>query len=872
MKKPFIKILVFTCMLFSITSCFSSGDGNGDDSSLSLDELVPSQIDTSATDSIPGFESLKKTKVESKEKIKCESSESLSYSQNNAILGFGETIKTLGELNVVGDSFSDNVYQDIYAVGNTGSFLGLTYCQNVEKEYNFGDAKCNIFDSQIKMIDSFSVETSMHSGAFVLLKSSDGLNWEREIYLTNINRKSIFYAPDSSDVIKGTYYKLINLVEFRWMDGYRTETTGILWWTESHEVPNYINFTYKEEFIIYMCNTHPNLKFECGRTSTITFDENEYTKEEISLLQNSTTMTDGSVSTTYIDVIPTSNYVTYTYNYTGPSGTKNGSFHEAKRFDEPGKYEFESADKLGNIQRNTLFIFDLKDDNGFSQLFGEGVCDESKRMFDLTKLVPVYLINKDINLKAIDSFCPARYGSISYFKDENAIANNQFEILKSFNGDRDSYSTTLNRQGYYVLNFQNCDLATTSGDVLQYTFTLYVSGNVYYAPSVNYTMLKDSSRINQLSTKAYGVSLMTTGGGSYQFIFPYSQDFVEEAYNLAVEIEELSVEIIDHNGDKNYFYKSIDNPYVKTNYVNKVALYEAINKYADLNLSVVYLENDIDFATSIIEPDDLSDLSNRAIKNTVRVITNERVLKAMQTGEVYLNNFKFTQVANYEVDSVKATKSNGQEVVIPFDTNIDTIFNENEKLEITESNWNGTKKYKAIYSQNNSCEIKAVCNGLNRIFNFSNKGESFSFKTFKFASISDEFDSQTLIAVNNGKTRDVFSMEEIRGLALPKGKYEITFINRNNQTFDIKIECTNELSGEVDSIDNFNHDPLRASVPTRPDGNVEDISSTTVAQNILYILLLFGVAVVSSGASIGGTYYFLKMKNVKGGKGKNDKK
>lgn len=866
MKKIFIKTFVLMGMLFSIMSCSGSSGEKGDSSSLSLDDLVPSQIDNSVIDNIAGFESLKKTKVETEENIKYESSQELSDEQKNKIIGFGETIRNLGELKVVGDSFSDNVYDGSYAVGNTGSFLGITYCQNVEKEYKFGDEKCNIFDSQIKLIDGFSVETPVHSGAFVLLKSSDGEKWEREIYSTNINRKSVFYTPNSDDVIRGTYYKLINLVEFRWMDGYRTETTGALWWKTTHEVPNYVNFTYKEEFVIYMCNTFPNLKFECGRTSSITFDENEYTKEEISLLQKSTTMTDGSVSTTYIDVIPMSNYVTYRYNYTGPSSTKSETLKEAKRFDKPGKYEFETTDKLGNIQRNTLFIFDLKDDNGFSQLFGEGVCDKSKRMFDLTKSVPVYLINKDINVKAIDSFCPARFGTIAYFKDENAIANNDFEILKSFNGDRNSYSTTLNRQGYYVMNFQNCDLSTTSGDILQYTFILYISSNIYYAPSVNYTMLKDFSRINQLLTKAFGVSLLTTGGGSYQFIFPYSQDFLEEAYNLAVDIEELSVEIVDHNGTKNYFYKSLDNPYIKTNYVSKLALYEAINKYADMNLSVIYLENDIDFATSIIEPDDLSDLSKRTIKNTVRVISNENVLQAMQTGDVYLNNFKFTQVANYEVDSVKATKSNGQEVAIPFDTNIDAIFNENEKLEITESNWNGNKKYNAIYSQNNACEIKAICNGSIRGFNYLNNGESFSFKTFSFVSVSDEFDNQTLVAVNNGKTRDLFSMKEIEGLSLPKGKYEITFINRNNQTFAFKIECTNELSSEVQSTDNFDHDPLRVRVPTRTDGNIEDVSTTKISQKIIYILLLFVVAIVSSSVSIGGTYYFLKKKNAKGGK------
>lgn len=123
MKKIFIKTFALMGMLFSIMSCSESGGENGDSSSLSLDDLVPSQIDNSVIDNIPGFESLKKTKVETKEKIKYEFFQEFSDELKNTIIGYGETIRTLGELKVVGDSFSDNAYNDAYAVRDTGSFF-----------------------------------------------------------------------------------------------------------------------------------------------------------------------------------------------------------------------------------------------------------------------------------------------------------------------------------------------------------------------------------------------------------------------------------------------------------------------------------------------------------------------------------------------------------------------------------------------------------------------------------------------------------------------------------------------------------------------------------------------------------------------------
>lgn len=852
--------LIFTGLLCFVSSgCDTSKNL---ELSLNIDDLVPGSIDNSMLQNIDGYDNFQKVVASTNKNVSAISVGNVDEEKSSTINGFKNIIGDLGELTFFGDSFECPEFDSSFAVGNTGRFLAFSYLQNIGKEYKFNDYKCNIFDCSENKIENYSIGTKARSGALVLLKSFDSTNWESEVYSTNINRRTIVFTPDGDDVYKGAYYKLLNLVEFRYLAGYKTTTTGILWWKETKEEPIYVNFRLLQEFDFFICTSSGNLRFECESTTSYSCEDSTLVKEEIELIQKSISMTNESVSTSYIDVDLLNPYASYTYSYEGKDGTDSGTLSESHRFTKPGKYEFESTNKLGKTQNVTLYIIDLGEDNGFSQFFGEGICDNSRRMFDLSKPLPVYMVGKQYELKDIPSYLPGRYGSIYYYKDENALSKNEFEIIKTYYNNHDSDSFNFEKQGYYILNFMNCEPSMSSGDVLQYTFSLYISNNIYYSPSVNYNLLRDGSRTNLLATKVYGVSLVTTGGGAYQFIFPYNKAYAQQAYELAVEIEELSVEIIDYNGEKCYFYKSVDNPFVKSNYINKVALYEAINKYADLNVSVVYLENDIQFATSIVEDDDLSNLVDKNLRNTVRVVSNENILKALQTTELYLNNFKFTQIADYEVNGIIAKNSNGVETNVPFDTSLDDLFSKNEKLEITEANWNGSKTYNAIYSKTNACLVKAQCNGDDKTFDITDDSKDFTYKTFKFISVNDDFDSQTLVAVSDGNTRSLFSMKEIEGLSLPKGDYQITLINRNQQTYRFKVKCTEEPVSETTS--SFNHDPLRVNMVRVTDGNVSDLTQNKFNINSLLPLFFVITIVVTAGATFAITFFVMKSKNKKG--------
>lgn len=830
-NKNFLLIFLAFNLSVGLYSCSSNEKEPRDP-----DHLVPSDIDDSVIKEINNYDDYQKYSAGSHSSVSFYCDQKLTETDESYIKGFKAKIGNLGELTFFGDSFENTQFQNELAIGNMGRFLAFSYLENVQKTYLFNDKESHIVDSQKKKIDNYSTGTEAHSGSLVLLKSSDSKTWNAETYITDINRKTVLFTPESDDVYKGTYYRLLNLVEFSYIAGYENVSSGFLWWKKVEEKPIYIYFQLIQSFDFFLCSSSSDLRFECGSLSTYSSENSSLTKEEIELVQKSISMTNNSVSTSYINVSLLNPYAKYSYFYEGKDGSDSGELNEPHKFTKPGKYRFVSTNKLGKTKETTLFLINLEDDKGFTQFFGEGICDDSKRIFDSSKPLPVYMIGKECKLPKISSYLPGRYGSIYYFEDDAALISRSSQSLKTYFDFREQDSLLLDKPGYYFFNFTNCDPSTSSGDVLQYTFSMYVSNNVYYSPSVNYNLLRDYHRTNLLATKVFGVSLPTAGGGSYQFIFPYAKNYLQKAYELAVEIEELSVEIVSNNKEKFYFYKSIDNPYVKTNYVNKTTLYEAINKYADLNVSVVYLENDIEYGTSIVEDESLSNLAGSSIRKTLRVVTDESVLQSLRTSELYLNGFKFTQVADYEVDNVVAMKENGDTLTIPFNTSAEDLFKDNGKFKITEKNWNGLKTYDAIFCRHNTSEIIAECNGSSKKFDISNKGLDFTFSTFRFTSVNDELDSQTLIAINDGKTRSVFSMKEIEGLALPKGKFFITAINRNHQTYQFTVTCIDGSSETTTT--SYNHDPLRAYLVKTTTGNVENLISENNKIDSKFLMLI----------------------------------
>lgn len=840
-KKIFTKIFCITlCGLF-ISSCGNDKKQEGTGTS-----LYPDEINESALSSIANYETLNKIRCEISISKKVDNADYKSEGDDTIASSLIPEIGKLGELKAVGDELDVFEFEGKNGVSSYGTVLGFTYLQDVKEKFTVGEREFSMVDSTQTELNSHPLGNKMGNGALIILKSFDKENWSREAVVTSTNRAYVTYFPSADDVKRGVYLKFINSVQFSFYSCTITTKSGTTMRKKKKEVPQYTIFNVTQEINAVVARNTSGIKFLCESVENTSINIDGLDEKEAKIIQNATSMTDGSTSTTYINaVIDETSSTSFSYQFVGKDDSYSATITSTQKFTKPGKYTFTITSFFGTVKTVTLYLMDKGEDMGFSQFFGSGVVDGTRRVFDATKTVPTFMVGKQFNIIQIPEYLPARYGNVYYYANETAIQNQEFEILKTFEGSREVYSDVMLRQGFYMFDFYNCDPSISSGDILHYSLIYYASQNTLYAPSVNYSLITNAARSNILATKVLSVALSTTGGGAYHFIYPYTEVYMQQAYELAVEIEELSVEIVEKNKEKHYFYKSAENPNVKVSYSNKTSLYEVINQYADKNVSVVYLENDMPFADKIVPTEDLTDILSRSLRNSVRVVESNEVLRDLRTGDIYLNDYKFAQVADFEVDSVSGIGEDETLYSIPFNTDLDTKFSKSEKIVITEKNWNGSKSYETIYSKNNTCIITAKEAKNTISINSSKDGNHISTTSFKFMSATDKYDSQTLIAVNNGSRRDVFSMDEITGLSLPKGKSEIEVINRNGQTYSFEVECLVGPTEEEETVNNFDHDPLRSKVINH-EVNDDTVAKKTITLTYLIFFIIIGAVALGT--------------------------
>lgn len=828
-------VSIFVCS-FSLSACEGENKGSTEPEKKEF-ELIPEVIDDKALQTISGYDELEKKQIVSHVSRGAYDEDVHEESESEMIHSFVENIEQYTSLSVFGDNFDVIDYEGKTGVPFSGSMIGFVFLQDISKTYMVNDKTIELNDAQEKNASSYNFVENFRNGAFIILKSADQENWAVETTVLSANRSYVVYYPDSKDVINGIYYQFISAAQFRFISHYETRTSGILWWKKTWEEPIYTKFNVIEKYDVVVAENSVDIRFTCESIDTSTISDDDISEEEINILQNSTTMTNGSTSTSYIKA--EFNGVEHTVNYKFINSEKmiQGSINQTTTFTESGKYVFSLKTFFGEEKEITLYLLNLGEDKGKTMFFGDGIVDDSMRIYDPTKMVQTYLIGKTYKLIALPEYVPARYGNIYYFKSEADLKLGNGQMIKAFDGSREVCNDVFSMQGYYAFDFFNCNPATSSGDILHYTFVYYASGNSSYAPFVNYGLITNPARSCLLATKVIAVSLPTAGGGSYQFIYPYTEKYIQQAYEMAVKIEELSIEIVEKDNNKYYYYKSADNSNVKTNYVDKITMYEVLNKYALQNVNAIYLENELPFADGVVD-DKIKQLNESSIKNTLRVVENQTVLADLRTGDIYLNNYKFTQVADFEVESIFAVGENDNQYNIEFDEEIDSLFSKSEKITITEKNWNKETIYQTIYSKNNTCKIVFNDGLINITYDVNDNGKSIITSSFKFVLATDEYDSQTLIAINDGKTRELFSMEEIAGLSLPKGKYTITVINRNKQTYQFSVNRVSDLDKDEKSFTKYNHDPLRSHIDESAISIVDEVPAKAEFRISLWLFIV----------------------------------
>lgn len=845
MKKKRLGWFGALAAIFLFGICTLSSCNNEEKNPASEYQVVPDEIDDAQIKLIEGFDDLEKKQIINHITQFYADGDFHAENEEEIASGFVSNFASPVTLTAFGDNFDFIDYKETTGISFCGTMIGFTFLQNAEKPFLLKDKTIEINDALTKKAGDYSFPANFRNGALVILKSFDQNNWVEEAKITSINRSYITFLPDEADVNAGVYYKFINIIQYKFFSHIETKTSGILFWKKTKEIEVWSTFNVLTEYDVSLGRSDVGVRFSCESINSYQYDQGLYAEDEIQILQKTSTLSNGSTSTSYIKAEFTGAPRTINYTFFDQNGGDTSSFETETTFTKPGKYVFTIETFFGVKNEVTLYLLNLGVDNGKSLFFGSGIVNEERRMFDPTKTMETYMVGKEYYLIDLPDYLPGRYGNLYYFETDNDLANARASIVKSFNGENDSFSGSFLTEGYYVFDLYSCDPLTASGDLLHYTIAYFISGNLLYAPFVNYGLITNPARSNLLASKVFAVSLPTTGGGAYQFIYPYSEKYVDKAYEMAVKIEELNIEIVEKNGKKYYYYKSEINPNIKTSYIDKVLLYDVVNMYAKKNINAIYLENDLPFADEVID-DNLVKLNESSIERTVRVVENNKVLADLRTGDIYLNDYVFTQVADFEVDSISAVGENNNQYDIHFDQEIDSLFSKSEMITITESNWNGSKVYQTIYSKNNTCELVVNDNYINKTIKSSADKSTFNSSSFKFISARDKYDSQTLIAIEDGKTRMLFSMEEIAGLSLPKGDYDITVINRNRQTYSFKVHRTTDLYNDECSFVEYNHDPLRANIAdsVKPVETNTKASARIVLPIWAFILILVGAAVV----------------------------
>lgn len=726
-------------------------------------------------------------------------SNSYNFSSTRQVSNFSNGSSSLGVLTVKGESITKTTYNGVDAIGvNAGTAITFTYKQTVSN-VNYGGHDWKLSSDAATTIGGQSVGT-IGNGGIVVLQSYDGKTWKASgAKMVGINGQSFVFTPQGSDVKNGSYYRFLSGAEmyYTYVSGQHTE--WVFWPFKKKTVTDYANYytNLGQESTVYVCANNPSgVSFKSQAISDFKIEKDDLTQEEIALIKKGTTLSDGGVSFSYIEIDNAGNNcykISLQYN-NGPMENVGAN----KKLSSPGKYEIKVRTPLGKERTTTLYIVNPGEDRAYSSYFGNGIIDDQQRIYDTTKAVPVYMIGKKFAITPQSEYLPGIYGKIYYYKDDSALKANAYEIMHEFSGLTMDYSSAFNKQGYYIFDLYSSNPEVLSGEIIRYSFRLYIKDFKEYAPTVNKDLLTSTSRNNLFVRKVYAVTLKTAGGGSFIYCFPHTNEYYDLAYSIAENIELLSVETYP-----NYYYYKSRGSNTKVQYTSKSKLFNAISDFATENISTLYLESNTEYLTYAADEKSLKDLTKQSITKDTCVVTDVNVKRALQAEEIYVNDFVFQQIANYESDVVMAIDENGQQFHVHYNVSLNSIMSTTQRMQFTEENWNGRITYEGIYYApgDNKGTLNLSISGNNEVISLES-ARGLSGSDVSIESGGDPYDSQSLLVITNEREeRTVMLLSEAVGYAFPDTDmtYKISIVNRFGTEYSFALSTVKAPEQSIES-------------------------------------------------------------------------
>lgn len=467
---------------------------------------------------------------------------------------------------------------------------------------------------------------------------------------------------------------------------------------------------------------------------------------------------------------------------------KNGKLVYKDAFDgttysSEGCYYVDVTNYLGTYKRTVFYV--LSDEKrGYDKYF-ESPFISGERILD-DGMYPVFAKDSKFILKGVDSNTPSLTGYIKNIDTDDTI-----NIVTT--NDKQEFVLKPGRyNAVFDMNKNN------SGSYFKYDFNFIISNQEISVPSHNYNVLMNRCNLEDLDFKHYEVAYQMTLGGYIYVCF--SMDSYDKALEYATNIEARFIEYAD---DGYFYYKAKDNPNKKDKYLSEAAAYVVAMQYAKSNVEISYF-NPLDSVTyTTIDDATVSKLEELNFIKSVRVFPSLEEKNKIINRMPYINNFIFVQVADFDVNEVKAyCKKTGSTIDIAFDVPIYNQLITSSVYTITETNMYGHKIEYDVYFEKENMTITnwdfcidGETNNISIRHDDMLEGKyEITCDSAILRSLTNDLDDNTIIviAAPGVYTCEIsFLINEISQFELyKKGTYNITVVDRLKNSFRIIINIT----------------------------------------------------------------------------------
>lgn len=692
--------------------------------------------------------------------------------EQQEVTSFAYGKSSLGTFSVSGNIDDVSAYRGKTAYGVSGN-LSFSYAYDGALQGNNAENWNLSFDTATS-VAGYNLPVSIGQGVVLIQTSTNGSVYENVVnpvtdFFSGKKGRENFYTTDGSTVAQGSFYRIIVAYE----TCRKTGTTGI--GPFKKDVFEYKNNVEIYEF--YVCRNDAVISIHNLAVDESSLPEIEgYTQETI---KRSETLLDGSTTTKGFSIDKLSS--SYLVSVVKDGGTAS-YVDDGATFTENGKYVITTITKLGKQKTSTVYIFNGGADSGCSTYFGDSIVD-GNRVFRYGDY-PTYAKGSFVRINTVADNVPILTGKIV-----NMTSGEEWVLASNRNGQIFNLAA-----GSYCVDCYSGEI--TSGTVYHYKAYFNVIDELS-APYVNYDNLMKTQRLSDLTSKHYEVAYQTTAGG-YIFVC-FDLGSYDEAFNYAYEIEKRFIE----KTDDGLYYKSKDNPNVKVKYYDYVAMTSVLNYYARQNVEYNYF-NPIDTFTYQTYADNLLEqLESLSIRESIKVFPSQAEKDKLINRQPFVNDFTFIKVADYDVVSVNAyCHKNGKNYTIEFGKDVSQQLTISSKYTITETNvYGNTKVYDVYYANENQTTStwSVSYNGVKSTVTVSssilvNNKIEITADTISISSIENNFDINSIVTV---KAPEVYSFEikclisEFKNIGLyKKGKYELTFVDRVGNSYQLIINIT----------------------------------------------------------------------------------